>query len=89
MLESATHSKSSLEQFKILAKAACGRACVALIQQVLSSKNVYVFGELLEMPNVAALQNTEHQPYFDLLQIFSYGTYADYKGKFSLSASVV
>lgn len=72
---------SSLEQFKLLAKTACGRACVALIQQVLGSKNVYVFGELLEMPNVVALQGTEHEPYFDLLQLFARGTYAEYKSR--------
>lgn len=42
-------------QFLVLAKAAKGAACVALIQQVLSNKKIFVFGELLAMPNVQAV----------------------------------
>uniref|UniRef100_A0A4W5LD57 Uncharacterized protein n=1 Tax=Hucho hucho TaxID=62062 RepID=A0A4W5LD57_9TELE len=38
-----------LEQFTLLAKTARGRACMALIQQVLSNKKLFVFGELLHM----------------------------------------
>lgn len=71
---------SSLEQFTLLARNARGRACVALIQQVLSNKKLFVFRELLDMPNVQALQGTEYQGYFDLLQIFCFGTYGDYIG---------
>lgn len=44
-----------LVQFLVLAKGAKGAACVALIQQVLSSKKLFVFGELLAMPNVQAV----------------------------------
>lgn len=44
-----------LVQFLVLAKAAKGAASVALIQQVLSSKKIFVFGELLSMPNVQAV----------------------------------
>lgn len=44
-----------LVQFLVLAKAAKGAACVALIQQVLSNKKIFVFGELLAMPNVQAV----------------------------------
>ena len=38
-----------------------------------------MFGELLEMPNIKALVGTEHEPLVKLLEIFTYGTYADYK----------
>ncbi|GAB9466280.1 hypothetical protein Gpo141_00003658 [Globisporangium polare] len=69
---------SSLEQFTLLAKNARGRACVALVQQVLTNKKLFVFRELLDMPNVEALQNTENQGYYDLLRIFCFGTYGDY-----------
>ena len=71
---------SGLEQFLLLAKNARGRACVALIQQVLSNKKLFVFGELLGMPNVAALAGTEHHGSLELLKIFCFGSFADYSG---------
>ena len=47
---SATHQP--LEQFLLLAKSTKGAAVVGLIKQVIEAPGVYVFGELLEMPNV-------------------------------------
>lgn len=41
-----------LEQFLLLAKSARGAAIVKLIKQVLEAPGIYVFGELLQMPNV-------------------------------------
>ena len=41
-----------LEQFVLLAKSAKGAAVVALITQALEAPGVFVFGELLDMPNV-------------------------------------
>jgi hypothetical protein len=73
----------SLEQFILLAKNARGRACVALIQQVLSNKKLFVFRELLDMPNVSALENKEYHGYLELLKIFSSGTYKDYVGMYT------
>ncbi|ETL84409.1 hypothetical protein F441_16340 [Phytophthora nicotianae CJ01A1] len=69
---------AGLEQFTLLAKNARGRACVALIQQVLSNKKLFVFRELLDMPNVEALKDSEHMEHYELLRIFSFGTYNDY-----------
>ena len=43
---------SPLEQFVLLAKTAKGAAAVELIKQVLEATGVYVFGELLDMPNI-------------------------------------
>lgn len=40
------------EQFLLLAKSARGAALASLIHQVLEAPGIYVFGELLEMPNV-------------------------------------
>ena len=45
-------STSPLEQFVLLAKTAKGAAAVGLIKQVLEAPGVYVFGELLDMPNI-------------------------------------
>jgi COP9 signalosome complex subunit 7 len=41
-----------LEQFVLLSKTAKGIAAVELIKQALEVPGVYVFGELLDMPNV-------------------------------------
>lgn len=80
---------SSLEQFTLLAKNARGRACVALVQQVLTNKKLFVFRELLDMPNVEALQNTENHGYYELLRIFCFGTYGDYLGALYIGISSI
>lgn len=51
-------AEEALVQFLVLAKGAKGAACVALIQQVLNNKKLFVFGELLGMPNVQAVSLT-------------------------------
>ncbi|KAG5179926.1 hypothetical protein JKP88DRAFT_71461, partial [Tribonema minus] len=70
---------AGLEQYCLLAKTAKGRACVALIQKVMADKKIFVFGELLAMPNVQGLRGTEHEPYLRLLELFAYGVYGDHK----------
>ncbi|KAK3103747.1 hypothetical protein FSP39_021585 [Pinctada imbricata] len=70
-----------LEQFVLLAKTAKGMAAVSLIKQVLDAPGVYVFGELLDMPNIQELAGGPHEAYFNLLNIFAYGSYRDYKEK--------
>lgn len=68
-----------LQQYILLAKNSKGKACAALIGQALGAPNVMVFGELLDMPNVQQLAGTEEQKMLDLLKIFAYGTFAEYK----------
>ncbi|KAF2071965.1 hypothetical protein CYY_006721 [Polysphondylium violaceum] len=70
---------ANLKQFVILSKASKGKACVAVIEQALNHPSIFVFGELLDMPNVQQLQQTEFKPYYDLLHIFTYGSYIDYQ----------
>lgn len=41
-----------LEQFVLLAKTAKGAAAAELITQALEAPGVYVFGELLDSPNI-------------------------------------
>lgn len=43
---------TGLQSFCLLAKSAKGKACTAVIEQALQAPNVFVFGELLDMPNV-------------------------------------
>uniref|UniRef100_A0A8C5TYH4 COP9 signalosome subunit 7A n=1 Tax=Malurus cyaneus samueli TaxID=2593467 RepID=A0A8C5TYH4_9PASS len=73
-----TSCRLSQEQFLLLAKAARGAALASLIHQVLEAPGIYVFGELLDMPAVRELADSEFSPVFRLLTIFAYGTYADY-----------
>lgn len=41
-----------LEQFMLLAKTTKGAACADLIRDMLEAPGVYVFGEILDMPNI-------------------------------------
>ncbi|KND03258.1 uncharacterized protein SPPG_02310 [Spizellomyces punctatus DAOM BR117] len=76
----ASSTSAHLEPFLLLSKNAKGAACVQLIQDALSAPGVYVFSELLEMPTVQELsQNPEQEPYVNLLRLFAYGTYQDYR----------
>ena len=49
---SADKQSNPLEQFVLLAKTAKGAAAVELVRQALEAPHVYVFGELLDMPNM-------------------------------------
>lgn len=73
---------SPLSQFVILAQTAQGKACEALVKQALDHSAVFVFGELLDCPNVEAMGSTpDGSKLLELLRIFAYGTYPDYKTK--------
>ncbi|MBN3274220.1 CSN7B protein, partial [Polyodon spathula] len=72
MAEGQKPTHNPLEQFILLAKSAKGTALTALITQVLEAPSVYVFGELLELPCI------QEARYFQLLNLFAYGTYPDY-----------
>jgi hypothetical protein len=49
---------AELEQFCILARTLKGRACVALIQQVLSHNKIFYFGELLALPSIQGVRSS-------------------------------
>lgn len=70
---------TALEQFILLSKTAKGAAAAELIRQALETPGIYVFGELLEMPAVKELANGPHSSYYNLLNLFAYGTLSDYK----------
>lgn len=71
-------ANNPIEQYVLLSKSAKGAACLELIKQVLEAPGVYVFGELLAMPNIAELQGGPNAGYFDTLLLFAYGTYRQY-----------
>eukprot|EP00301_Raphidiophrys_heterophryoidea_P008640 c13168_g3_i3.p1 GENE.c13168_g3_i3~~c13168_g3_i3.p1 ORF type:complete len:271 (+),score=47.52 c13168_g3_i3:36-815(+) len=71
-----------VERYCLLAKSARGKACEALVLQALSNPNLNVFGELLECPNVITLaESPDSKPVYDLLRIFAFGTYSDFKAQ--------
>jgi len=71
----------ALEGFVVLAKQSTGKQCVLVIQQVLKHPAIYVFGELLTEPSIVNLEGTPQKPWLDLLRLFAYGTYTDYKAQ--------
>ncbi|TFK71684.1 hypothetical protein BDN72DRAFT_837235 [Pluteus cervinus] len=70
---------SKLEAFLLMAKSLKGAAAAKLIQDATSAPGVFVFSELLELPNIQELGKTEqHAKFLSLLQLFAYKTYQDY-----------
>ncbi|KJY01796.1 COP9 signalosome subunit 7 (CsnG) like protein [Zymoseptoria brevis] len=72
---------NALAPFVALTKSANSpRAAADLITQATSAPNTYVFAELLQQPNIQSLAgNEQYGGFHTLLQIFSWGTWTDYK----------
>ena len=49
---SSTYGSPLLEQFVLLAKGTKGAAAAELIKQALDSPGIYVFSELIDVPNI-------------------------------------
>jgi len=73
-----SNTGNPLEQFVLLAKNAKGAAALELVKQALEAPGVYVFGELLDMPNIQDLEHSTNAPYLRLLTLFAYGSYRQY-----------
>ena len=72
-------SKILQEKISLLPKHAKGPAVVHLIREAIEHPQIFVFGELLSLPNVTALsENSEYEQWLRLLQLFAFGTYSDY-----------
>ena len=72
---------NALEPFLALSKSANSpRAAADLVAKATSAPNTYVFAELLHTPNISALRDSaEFSSYYKLLEIFAWGTWADYQ----------
>jgi len=72
MAEAVLESSSStaLEQYILLSKNTKGAACVELIRDATSAPGVFVFSELLEMPNIQAVCKV-----FSFFFYFSFNAY--------------
>ncbi|KAH7391119.1 hypothetical protein DE146DRAFT_663553 [Phaeosphaeria sp. MPI-PUGE-AT-0046c] len=78
-----TKALNALEPFLALSKSATSpRAASDLIAQATSAPNTYVFAELLQTPNIQNLRTSdEYASSLVLLEIFAWGTWADYKAQ--------
>ncbi|KAL0945656.1 hypothetical protein HGRIS_014810 [Hohenbuehelia grisea] len=78
-MELGSKFSAKLEPFLLMGKSMKGAAAAKLIQDATSAPGVFVFSELLELPNIQELAKSEqHAPFLSLLQLFSYKTYQDY-----------
>jgi len=78
-MELGANFPAKLEPFLLMSKSAKGAAAAKLIQDATSAPGVFVFAELLDLPNIQELAKSEqHTPFYLLLQLFSYKTYQDY-----------
>ena len=74
----------ALAPFLALASSATSpRAAADLISQAVAAPQTYVFAELLQTPNIQALHEAEEQwsRWLRVLEIFCWGTFAEYQGK--------
>lgn len=70
-----------------MSKSAKGAAATKLIADATSATGTFMFAELLDMPNIQELAgNEQHTSWFELLKVFSYQTWADYKKSTTLPA---
>ncbi|KAL9715642.1 hypothetical protein Ac2012v2_000085 [Leucoagaricus gongylophorus] len=71
--------RAKLEPYLLIAKSVKGAAAAKLVQDATAATGVFVFSELLELPNIQELgKNGQFDRYLSLLQLFSYKTYQDY-----------
>jgi len=77
---------NALAPYIALAKSASSpRAASDLVTQATSAPQTYIFAELLQTPNIQALsQSPEYSSYLRMLEIFAWGTIADYNGELKI-----
>ncbi|EXJ83566.1 hypothetical protein A1O1_07189 [Capronia coronata CBS 617.96] len=83
MDQSQSKALAAIQPFVHLAtttKSPSPRFVAELIKGAISAPGTYVFTELLQTPACQSLRGTELQSWLTLLEVFSWGTYAEYKG---------
>ena len=80
-MSASSEDGAALQQFCLLAKSAKGAGCASLIGQALEHPGIFVFGELLDMPSIKELAGTAAAPHLELLKLFAWGTWTDYKSR--------
>jgi len=62
-------SNAALEQFVLLAKNVKGAAAAELVKQVTEAPGIYVFGELLDMPNIKEVSLKQYWCTFYMIMV--------------------
>jgi hypothetical protein len=77
-----TRAINALAPFLALSKSATSaRAAADLVTQATSATHTYVFGELLQTPNIQSLRDdAQYSNHYTLLELFAWGTWAEYQG---------
>lgn len=91
MDQSQQRALNALEPYLSLAKSATSpQAATQVVTQATSAPQTFVFSELLQTPNIQALDKAsiDQRNYLQLLYIFSWGTWQDYLGMHSLPDSL-
>nr|XP_018260980.1 uncharacterized protein I303_06697 [Kwoniella dejecticola CBS 10117]OBR83138.1 hypothetical protein I303_06697 [Kwoniella dejecticola CBS 10117] len=77
-------SVSKLEPYLLLARSTKGAAAAKIITDATAAPGIYVFSELLEVPNIQELSaDSTYQGHYQLLRLFAYGSLSDYENSTS------
>ncbi|KAI0489146.1 hypothetical protein KFK09_028988 [Dendrobium nobile] len=72
-----------LQQFVKQAGNLEGASLAALLIEATSHPSLFAFSEILSVPNLSTLEGTQYSSSLDLLRLFAYGTWTDYKSNAS------
>lgn len=88
MEQAHARSLAALQQYIVLAtttKNASPRFLADLIKRATEAPGTFVFTELLQLPAIQSLRGSdvpqEHRVYLTILEIFSWGTFEEYKSE--------
>merc|ERR1711894_587531 len=79
MGEEQVFTNPHLERFRIMSKSQKGQALVAMLRQALASPHIFVYGEILALPNIAEMKEGPNSALYELLTVFAYGRLEDYE----------
>ncbi|CAJ1826829.1 unnamed protein product [Sphenostylis stenocarpa] len=54
-------------------------ALASVLVEATSHRKLFIFSEILSLPNLQQLAETENSVYFDMLRLFAHGTWSDYR----------
>ncbi|KAK8853124.1 hypothetical protein IAR55_003825 [Kwoniella newhampshirensis] len=84
-----TDLTSRLEPYLLLARSTKGAAAAKVIEDATAASGVYVFAELLELPNIQQLStDPSFSGHYHLVRLFAFGTLADYEANTSIYPSL-
>ncbi|XP_020577378.1 COP9 signalosome complex subunit 7 isoform X2 [Phalaenopsis equestris] len=68
-----------IEHFVRQAEDLEGASLATLLIEATSHPSLFAFSEILSVPNLSSLDGTQYSSSLDLLRLFAYGTWTDYK----------